>query len=34
MIPGRPVLNLAVSLALVLTGAGLVIVLNLVRRSA
>jgi hypothetical protein len=34
VIPGRPVLNLAVSLALVLIGAGLMIVLNLVRRSA
>jgi hypothetical protein len=34
VIPGRPVLDLAVSLGLVLTGAGLAVVLNLVRRSA
>jgi hypothetical protein len=34
VIPGRPVLNLAVSLALVLTGAGLVMAFNAFRRPA
>jgi hypothetical protein len=34
VIPGRPLLNLFLSLALVILGAGLVIIRNLFRRSA